>query len=133
MDKIIRAGAAMLLGILLPWLLQLWDRQRLRRRHKDAPWTHASWGAALYAFGPFSMLGWSHLTRPRPWRWLWGPAYTTLLLIPLMALNDDGAPGSERLEEGAGVCAAVFIASVILLLVIDTIVTAWRRLCGGPA
>ncbi len=55
------------LAFLLPLLLQLWDRRRLSPEQRARAWNQASWGAALYAFGPFSMLGWGWVTRRRLW------------------------------------------------------------------
>ncbi|AGP34583.1 transcriptional regulator [Sorangium cellulosum] len=53
----------MLLGIALPLALQRWDRRRLTPEQRAACWNGATWGAALYAFGPLSMLGWCWVTR----------------------------------------------------------------------
>lgn len=68
----------MVLGIALPLALQRCDRRRLTPAQRAACWNGATWGAALYAFGPLSMLGWCWVTRgvqhgrpdgrPRRWR-----------------------------------------------------------------
>lgn len=50
-------------GIGLPLLVQLWDRSRLSPEQRARSWNTATWGAALYAFGPLSMLGWGWVTR----------------------------------------------------------------------
>lgn len=43
--------------------LQRWDRKRLTKEQQDRSWNTATWAAALYAFGPLSMLGWGWVTR----------------------------------------------------------------------
>lgn len=53
------------LAFALPLLLQLWDRKHLSTEQRARAWNQATWGAALYAFGPFSMLGWGWVTRRR--------------------------------------------------------------------
>jgi hypothetical protein len=53
----------MILGITVPLAAQRWDRRRLSAEQRERAWNGASWGAALYAFGPISMLGWCWVTR----------------------------------------------------------------------
>jgi hypothetical protein len=65
----LRYSIALILGIALPYALQRWDRRRLGPEQQAAAWNGASWGAALYAFGPLSMLGWAWVTRQRFWAW----------------------------------------------------------------
>lgn len=67
-----QTAIAMVLGILFPLLVQLWDKRHLDEEQRARAWNFASWGAALYAFGPLSMLGWFWVTR-RGWRRLYGP------------------------------------------------------------
>src|SRR5690242_19359578 len=50
------------LGIVLPLSIQLWDFRRLTEERKSTGWNTASWVAALYSFGPLSMLGWFWVT-----------------------------------------------------------------------
>ena len=68
--KTLRTAVSMLLGIALPYLVQRWDRRRLGPEQRAGAWNVASWGAALYAFGPLSMIGWAWVTRQdvRGWR-----------------------------------------------------------------
>jgi hypothetical protein len=54
------------LGIVLPLAAQLWDRKQLTPEQRGRLWNWASWGAALYAFGPASMLGWWWVSRKHP-------------------------------------------------------------------
>jgi hypothetical protein len=59
----LRLALQMALGVALPLAVQLWDRRRLTPEQRAACWNGATWGAALYAFGPLSMLGWCWVTR----------------------------------------------------------------------
>ena len=54
----LRYTVGFLLGIVLPLRLQRWDRSHLRPDRRAGTWNRVSWSAALYAFGPFSMIGW---------------------------------------------------------------------------
>jgi hypothetical protein len=67
--KTLRTAVGMLLSILLPYLVQRWDRRRLTPEQRAATWNYASWGSALYAFGPLSMIGWAWVTRQDVARW----------------------------------------------------------------
>lgn len=66
--KTLRHIVTIVLGIALPLLVQLWDRRRLTPEQRARSWNGATWGAALYAFGPLSMLGWWCVTRG--WRYI---------------------------------------------------------------
>ncbi|MCC6525713.1 MAG: transcriptional regulator [Polyangiaceae bacterium] len=72
--------------ILLPLAAQLWDRRYLDAAARERAWNAASWGAALYAFGPASMLGWFFVTRRGPARALGVPA-TAALVLALFGLD----------------------------------------------
>ena len=85
--KILRYIVQLALGIALTLALQRWDRRRLSAERQAAAWNTASWGAALYAFGPLSMLGWCWVTR-RGWRGIvLGVSSTGLLLAALAATH----------------------------------------------
>ena len=73
----------MALGIVVPLALQRWDKRRLSVAQREAAWNTASWGAALYAFGPLSMLGWCWVTR-RGWRGLVLGVLTTALVMVVL-------------------------------------------------
>lgn len=101
----------MVLGILLPVLVQRWDRDRFSRRpkegagalgrlfhrlreatiirdeHRSGLWNFASWGAAVYALGPISMLGWIWVAHHDWARWrergLWGALARSVGLLAL--------------------------------------------------
>jgi hypothetical protein len=60
---VLRFSVALALSISLPLHVQWLDKRRLPSRQRERAWNAASWGAALYAFGPLSMLGWAWVTR----------------------------------------------------------------------
>lgn len=60
---VLRFIIQMALSIALPLLVQWMDKKRLRPEQRDRAWNVATWGCALYAFGPLSMLGWGWVTR----------------------------------------------------------------------
>ncbi|MFO0757138.1 MAG: transcriptional regulator [Byssovorax sp.] len=96
----------LVLGIALPLLVQRWDRRRhppaipprgmlaravaatiMTPEQRAGAWNSASWAAALYAFGPLSMLGWAwvaHHDLPR-WRGRGPGAAIGLSLLVLAA------------------------------------------------
>lgn len=82
-----RTTVAMVLGIALPLGLQLWDRSRLPAEARDRGWNAASWGSALYAFGPLSMLGWYWVTR-RGWRKLYGLPAVVALVVAIQLVDE---------------------------------------------
>jgi hypothetical protein len=87
--KVAQTAVAMILGIVLPLLVQLWDKRRLSNEERARSWTVATWGSALYAFGPLSMLGWSFVTR-RGWsRFVAGPLWMAAIVVT-MSLVDHG-------------------------------------------
>jgi hypothetical protein len=81
-----RTVILMVLGIVVPLALQLWDRRRLDEEQRARAWNFASWGAALYAFGPLSLLGWYWVTR-RGWRRLYGPVAVLAVATVITAID----------------------------------------------
>lgn len=61
--KTLRLTLRIVLGIAIPLSIQLWHRRYLTPARRACAWNVATWGAALYAFGPFSLLGWFWVTR----------------------------------------------------------------------
>lgn len=55
--RTLRFVISMSLGILLPLAIQLRVRRGLTVEQRAEAWNAATWGAALYAFGPLSMVG----------------------------------------------------------------------------
>jgi hypothetical protein len=81
--KVLRFILQMALGIVVPLAIQRWDRRRLSPAQRESAWNTASWGAALYAFGPLSMLGWCWVTR-RGWRGIALGVVSTAVVMTLL-------------------------------------------------
>lgn len=60
-------------GIFLALGIQLWDRRRLLPEQRAWAWNAASWGSAVYNFGPLSLVAWGYVTR--------SPRYVVGLLV----------------------------------------------------
>lgn len=60
---VLRVVLQMVLAIVLTVALQLAIRSRLPPDRRARGWNGATWGAAVYAFGPASMLGFFWVTR----------------------------------------------------------------------
>ncbi|MBW2458259.1 MAG: hypothetical protein JRI68_27390 [Deltaproteobacteria bacterium] len=129
--KVAHTAIMMILGIVLPLMVQLWDRRRLSTEQRSHLWNFASWGAALYAFGPASMLGWIFVTRARWWRILIAPLWTVPLIFLLWLA--DGLLSwlleHEPLEADPGELAVAALvaaaATSFIMLVVEIIV--WIR------
>jgi hypothetical protein len=55
-----------LLGVALTYALERWDRGRLTEEQRARAWNTATWGVALFWFGPLSLLPWGWVTRRFP-------------------------------------------------------------------
>ena len=122
----------MVASIVVPLALQLWDRRRLSPEQRARCWNVATWGSALYAFGPLSMLGWCWVTRRPWWRILVGPLWSgaCLFIVTLVdALMELGQRG--ELEDGLWdrLLGALLVAAagVVLLTVMEGMSQAWRQ------
>jgi hypothetical protein len=133
--EVLRASLVMVVGFVLPWLLQRADRRRLDPEARARAWNFSSWGSAIYAFGPLSMLGWCWTTRP-PWRrCAWGALFTAVTLSILLVIDGvlrfaTGAPHFtgpvDMLVEVATAFGIVLVASFALLLTLEMF-SALRR------
>lgn len=116
--QVARYSVQFVLGIVLPLLVQLWDRRRLTPEESARGWNGASWGAALYAFDEFSLLGWFWVTRR--WRGIprgiaWSLAVFVLLryAVDRAFLAALGLPNDvEVVELGAAYVGALVVAVV---------------------
>lgn len=63
MAELVATVVSMVLGMLVPFFVQRAWARRLPPDRRMRMWNGASWGAALYAFGPLSMLGFVWITR----------------------------------------------------------------------
>ena len=133
--KVAQTAVAMILGIVLPLIVQLWDKRRLDDEARARSWNLATWASALYAFGPLSMLGWSWVTR-RGWpRVLVGPFWLGAI-VGVMTIVDDaltvagGRPSESTTIELLVAPVIAMAAGVIfmaLLVGLAAIVRGTRR------
>jgi hypothetical protein len=126
-----RTSVMMVLSIVLPLAVQLWDKRRLAAPARARSWNVATWASALYAFGPLSMLGWGWVTRRRWIRCLVGPAWAAAIALVMQLVDAffvsafevrDEAPLGERLM----VSALLFLPLALLLAVMELVVTVVR-------
>jgi hypothetical protein len=110
----VRYTISIILGFALPYLVQRWDRARLPPEGAAAAWNGATWGSALYAFGPFSMLGWAWVTRVRFQAWA----------------HDQGVPVAVLNCAGLLVAGAAAAAVILAMIVGVDLGLAW--LVGAP-
>jgi hypothetical protein len=101
--RVARYLVQLVLGIALTLAVQKADkRYRLTADQRERSWNLATWGSALYAVGPLSMIPWCFVTRRRlrgggvlpevGWGLLWlvvGAAEAVVLLL-LIGLADEG-------------------------------------------
>lgn len=118
--KAARVALQMALGIVLPLLVQRWDKARLSPERLGRTWSYATWGAALYAFGPLSMLGWVYVTR----RDLW------FSLVRRVAPVDDDSPWRSRLLPVLVSLPAGLLAAALLVAAQYAADLAWAELLG---
>jgi len=140
--KVAHTIIMMILGIVLPLMVQLWDRRRLNAEQRGRSWNFATWGAALYAFGPASMLGWIFLTRPKGWRIIVAPAWTVPLILLLWLADGllswalQGEPFAIDPAELALGVVAIAAGSCAVMLVVELVVWLagfWRSCRNRPA
>ena len=77
---LVRFLTALTLGIVLPLVVQRLWWARLSPERRRTGWNGASWAAALYAFGPLSMIAFAWVTRRRP-----GAGWAVLSLVAGLA------------------------------------------------
>lgn len=85
----------MALGIAIPLVIQLLDRERMSREQRAWVWGFASWGSALYNFGPLSLVAWGYVTRSP--RYVRGLAIGAAMAVAALAVQGVGAEGVGRL------------------------------------
>lgn len=133
--KVARTAVAMILGILLPLIVQLIDKRRLSAEARERAWNTATWGSALYAFGPLSMLGWSWVTRPRWRRIVMGPLWLGGI-VAVMTAVDYGLElwGQGRVQAtpsdvavGGAIGAAAGAGLLVVLEGLTSLRAWWRR------
>jgi hypothetical protein len=132
----------MVLQFAIPVGIQLWDRKRMSPSEREWVWNFASWGSAVYNFGPVSLLAWGYVTRsPRYWQGLWiGWCQSAAALILQGAINDlvgraaGLAPKELReMREGFGLVIVLLLGLAVLVGVCRTVYEVVRRLAGRGA
>ncbi len=132
--KVAHTAIMMILGIVLPLAVQLWDKRRLSAEQRAQAWNFASWGAALYAFGPASMLGWIFVTRTRGWRILIAPLWVVPLAFLFWLADSLLSWGLEHetieveLVELATSGLVVVVGSSFIMLAAELIALIWGAL-----
>lgn len=61
--QLVRLLLQFALGIALPYAVQRWDKGRLPEERRARAWNAATWGAAVWWYGPLSMIAWGWVTR----------------------------------------------------------------------
>ncbi|MFT3768929.1 MAG: transcriptional regulator [Minicystis sp.] len=102
------------LGIALTFMVQRWDCRRLAPEREARAWNGATWGAALYAFGPLSMVGWAWVTRARTAEW------------------EQESGGPVMLLKSLGLLALGLVAGAVIAMVIFGVDWAIAELIGAP-
>ncbi|HZO14918.1 MAG TPA: hypothetical protein VFB62_16700, partial [Polyangiaceae bacterium] len=115
----------MALSIVLPLVAQLWDKSRLSEEQKARSWNVATWGCALYALGPLSMLGWIQVTRDGFKRCLLAPLWTVPLLL-LMWVADALVAKEVDWNEPLQLIVVGAPAIAVVMLFVELITRTWR-------
>lgn len=114
----------MIWGITLPLALQLLDRHHMSEEERERVWGFASWGSALYNFGPLSLVAWGYVTRsPRYVRGLaLGCAMTAVALLAQGLLCEGFGRliglKMKHLEQNRVTLVATLGAAVLLALIV---------------
>lgn len=132
MSETARTAIIMVASILFPWLAQLADRRLMSAETRARTWNVATWGAALYAFGPASMLGWIRATRPWPRRILYAVPAFWLPAGLLVGLDWLITPEAQR-EAMSSTDLAVLVAGgsvavIAVMLLVESL--AWGGRLG---
>ncbi len=134
MSETARTAILMVASIVFPLLAQLADKQRMSPETRARAWNAATWGSALYAFGPLSMLGWVRATRPWPSRAIVAVPAFWLPAGALMALDWLLTPEPEREALGMVDLATMLglgTAAVILVMVVVELIARTSRRVGS--
>lgn len=122
--KVLFFAAQMVMGIAIPLALQLRDRKRLSAAERERVWNFASWGSALYAFGPISLIAWGYVTRaPRYWKGIFiGTALAEVAVLVQGALSlllgvALGFSTNRQIESAQGVGATIVILALLAAVI----------------
>jgi hypothetical protein len=134
--EVARTALAMVLSIVLPLLVQRWDKRRFTPTQRERSWTFASWGTALYAFGPLSMLGWFWVTRPR-WRRValapivMGPVLLLITLFDVIVQLWFNGEIEDSVGDMVTTVAIIMAVSAAFLLIMELTVSVLGWLFGS--
>lgn len=128
--EVVLFAIALVLGVVLPLAVQLWDRERMTERERRRVWNTATWGSSLLWLGPLTLLGWGWVTRRTYKRYLWGPVWLGIVFsmihtidIFIYAAFDESLDGWW---EGYLLGVAAVPVGVVILGVIDVITRGYR-------
>lgn len=123
----------MILGIVLPLGLQLHDRRTLTDEERRWVWGYASWGAAVYNFGPLSLIAWGYVTRsPRYW---WGLARGVMLaeiaIVAQGAVNEVAGRVAGLREKALEENREGFLATMVVVAILAGLIGVARTVYEG--
>ncbi len=126
----------MVLGIAVPLGIQLLDRERMTREERAWVWTFASWGSAVYNFGPLSLVAWGYVTRsPRYARGLAIGAGLAVTAVAAQGVVVEGfgqalGLGAKQLADNRLGVAATMGAAVVLAVLVCVVRGAYEAVRG---
>ncbi len=126
----------MVLGIVVPLGIQLLDRERMTREERAWVWTFASWGSAVYNFGPLSLVAWGYVTRsPRYVRGLATGAGLAVTAIATQGVVVEGfgralGLGVKQLADNRLGVAATMGAAVALACIVGVVRAFYEAIRG---
>ena len=126
--KVYLLALNMVLGILIPLGIQLADRRRLSPEEREWVWNGASWGSALYNFGPLSLVAWGYVTRsPRHW-WglLQGVVLAEIALLVQSAINEGIGRALALSPKSLGETREGFLATGVVVILLAVLVGVGR-------
>lgn len=118
------------LGIAIPLALQLLDRRRLPPEQRAWVWGFATWGSALYNFGPLSLLAWGYVTRsPRYARGLAVGVGLTAVALCAQGLACEAIGRAMHFREKAlAESREGFLAAIVVAAALGALIGAGRAL-----
>lgn len=117
-------AANILLGVAVTVAIQLADRRRMTAEERRWVWNFATWGQAVYNFGPLSLVAWGYVTRsPRYVRGLAIGVGEAAVAFAAQAVLAEGVgralglPAKVVREAREGFLAAILVAAALGVLV----------------
>ena len=131
--KVLLFALNMVLGMVIPLGIQIADRRRLSAAERPWVWNTASWGSALYNFGPLSLIAWGYVTRsPRYWWGLLNGVMLTEIALVAQGLINEGLGRALALSPKAlGETRDGFLASGLVVVGLAVLIGAGRSAYEG--